>query len=335
VAGPETPAFSMLPVSVPGAHRTMCVCTVFVYFALHVQLCLYFHKYFCRFAMLDKRDLTSMFRSRLMLLLSRFEGSHARFAGSIGIDRSALSQILSERSTRLPRAETLVRIAQAHQVSLDWLLGLSQDEASATEIAPLMEIEELPADAGMLANQTRLNEWHQLAAGHKIRYVPSLIPDLLRTDAVIAYEQDRGGGARTSTQIKEAEARTQYNRRPATDMEACMPLQVLQAFAAGDGVWAELPAVNRRAQPRPMAARTPAPGCATTPPGPPHRAMNCAWSAMTALMRRRTSLDVCLSGAVLFSRNTSKILTPVQAHSRRMAGSIPGTQPTSPKTERW
>ena len=49
-------------------------------------------------------------------------------------------------STRLPRAETLLNIAAEHKVSLDWLLGLSQDEGVTGEIRASLEIEEGQSD---------------------------------------------------------------------------------------------------------------------------------------------------------------------------------------------
>ena len=62
--------------------------------------------------MMDKRDLSELFRVRLQTLLERSDRNQAAFAASVGIDRSALSQLLSGRSTRLPRAETLLAIAE-------------------------------------------------------------------------------------------------------------------------------------------------------------------------------------------------------------------------------
>src|SRR5690606_6408719 len=102
----------------------------------------------------------------------------------IGADRSALSQLLAGASPRLPRAETLLNIAAEHKVSLDWLMGLSEDEGLGSEIRESLEIEE-GADA---FDRTLLARWHAEAAGTKIRYVPAGIPDLLRTDVLIEYE---------------------------------------------------------------------------------------------------------------------------------------------------
>lgn len=192
---------------------------------------------------MDKRDLSGLFRERLRLLLQRSGANQSAFAASVGIDRSALSQLLSGASTRLPRAETLLNVAAAHKVSLDWLLGLSQDEGLTGEIRPSLEIEE---GAGAF-DDTLLAKWHAEAANSKIRYVPSGIPDLLRTDEVIAYETERSERNRTA-QLDEAQYRIGYNRRPETDMEVCMPRQTLEIFARGQGIWSELGEAARRTQ---------------------------------------------------------------------------------------
>jgi len=193
---------------------------------------------------MDKRDLLDVFRQRLQELIVQSGERRAAFARSVGLDRSALSQLLSGRSTRLPRAETLQRIAESRNVSLDWLLGLSQSDRIASEFALTLEIEELTPEAG----DTRLAAWHREALGTKIRYVPSGIPDLLRLNAVIEFEHSGGRGPRAETQIIEAEKRIDYNRRPETDMEVCMPVQTLTGFARAEGRWTGLEASVRRRQ---------------------------------------------------------------------------------------
>jgi transcriptional regulator with XRE-family HTH domain len=192
---------------------------------------------------MDKRDLSELFRTRLQTLLDRSEGNQAAFAASVGIDRSALSQLLSGRSTRLPRAETLLAIAETHSVSLDWLLGISQDEGLIGELRPSLEIEEGPEGF----DRTLLARWHSEAASTKIRYVPARIPDLLRTEAVIAYETD-ATQRNSATERDEVAYRIDYNRRPETDMEICMPMQTLELFAEGRGVWDGLDRETRAAQ---------------------------------------------------------------------------------------
>lgn len=192
---------------------------------------------------MDKRDLSGLFRERLKLLLQRSGINRSAFAETIGVDRSALSQLLSGASTRLPRAETLMTIAETQKISLDWLLGLSQDEGATAEVRDSIEIEEGPGDF----DRTLLANWHAEAAGTKIRYVPTGIPDLLRTEAVIAYESDAAEKNR-AVQIDEAQYRIDYNRRPETDMEVCMPRQVLELFAAGQGIWSDIPKSMRLEQ---------------------------------------------------------------------------------------
>jgi len=197
---------------------------------------------------MDKRLLAETVRRRLSILLARSGASQSAFARSIGIDRSALSQLLAGSAPRLPRAETLLALATQHKVSLDWLLGISHDEGLTGEIRESLEIEE----GGGGFDRTLLAKWHAEAAGAKIRYVPAGIPDLLRTDALIDYE---AGIARRDpeSQHGETQYRIDYNRRPETDMEVCMPRHTLEIFARGLGVWSGFPAEARHEQLRHMA----------------------------------------------------------------------------------
>lgn len=192
---------------------------------------------------MDKRDIAETFRARLTTLVARSGENQSAFAARIGIDRSALSQLLAGSATRLPRAETLINIAAQHSVSLDWLLGISQDEGLGSEIRESLEIEE---GAGGF-DRTLLAKWHAEAAGTKIRYVPAGIPDLLRTDALIDYE---AGITRRDPEAQQDEKqyRIDYNRRPETDMEVCMPRHTLEIFAHGLGVWSGFPEEERKAQ---------------------------------------------------------------------------------------
>ena len=192
---------------------------------------------------MDKRNLSDVFRERLKTLLQRSDLNQSAFAAAVGIDRSALSQLLSGASARLPRAETLLNIAAEHKVSLDWLLGISQDEGLTGEIRASLEIEE---GSGAF-DRTLLARWHAEAAGTKIRYVPAGIPDLLRTEALIDYEAGITNKNR-ETQVDETQYRIDYNRRPETDMEVCMPRHTLEIFARGLGVWDKFPQADRRAQ---------------------------------------------------------------------------------------
>ena len=113
-------------------------------------------------------------------------------------------------------AETIVAIASMAQVSVDWLLpGLSEDESTGELVASDLEIE---SNAGLPMDE-RLQRWHA-AVGYKIRYVPTTLPDLLKTkegrlrvpgvQRPGARGADRGGGAAPGLQPP-----------PETDIEAC------------------------------------------------------------------------------------------------------------------
>ncbi len=191
---------------------------------------------------MDKRALADVFRARLQIVFGRSRLSQAAFAHGLGIDRSALSLLLSGRTVRLPRVETLLAIAEHHVVTIDWLLGLSEDEGVTGAMLSTGTIETTEEDGASL-----LMRWHAEAAGAKIRYVPARIPDLLRTTEVIAYE---AAAAHQSplAQVEDAAFRLEYNRAAGTDMECCMPLQTLEQFAAGGGIWSGLSKAARQAQ---------------------------------------------------------------------------------------
>lgn len=197
---------------------------------------------------MDKRDISDAFRARLAGLLARSGERQSGFAARIGIDRSALSQLLSGAGARLPRADTLVAMAAAHQVSVDWLLGLSEDAGVASARRDALEVASGTGDAG----DTLLAQWHEEARGAKIRYVPATLPDLLRSDAVTRYEFARAPAQNVSQQDY-GTFRRGYVRLPETDMECAMPRQALEGFARGEGVWSGLAAAERAAQLRHMA----------------------------------------------------------------------------------
>jgi transcriptional regulator with XRE-family HTH domain len=194
---------------------------------------------------MDRRKTVEAFRERLSEVIERSGLSRMAFSARVGLDRSTLSQLLSPGNERLPRAETIAAIAAREQVSVDWLLGLSQEgQIGADIVAPALEIESgaaSPADA-------RLARWHAEAVGYKIRYVPTILPDLLKTEEVIRYEFQEYGARVPKARIEQAEQRLAYSRLPETDMEVCSSLQSVEDFARGHGVWKGLPAESRAAQ---------------------------------------------------------------------------------------
>ncbi len=194
---------------------------------------------------MDRRETVRIFRERLDEVIVRSGLSRTAFAVRLGIDRSTLAQILSPANDRLPRAETLARIATDQQVSVDWLLGLSQGgPLAAAIITQPLEIEpgaHSPADE-------RLTRWHAEAAGYKVRYVPATLPDLLKTEEIIRYEYRDHVGPVPESRIEAAMARLATQRRPESDMEVCGSLQGLEGFARGEWIWRDLDVAARRRQ---------------------------------------------------------------------------------------
>lgn len=201
----------------------------------------------------DREAMLRRFRERLAEVIARSELSQSAFAASVGIDRSTLSQLLSPANARLPRADSVVAIARAHGVSLDWLFGLSHAARPGTDL--MAETLHIERDAPSPLDE-RLARWHEEAAGYKIRHVPSTLPDVLKTRDVIAVEYDRRLVQSPRRRIEITEERLESLRRPEADMEICTPVQTLAAFARGEGVWREVAPRLRRAQLERFAALT-------------------------------------------------------------------------------
>lgn len=194
---------------------------------------------------MDRRDFLEQFRERLESVIEKSGLSRSAFAIQAGMDRSTLSQLLSAANDRLPRVETLAAIAARWQVSIDWLLGLSQQGQLGADI--MEEQISIRRDALSAADEMLL-EWHREAIGYKIRYVPSSLPDLLRTEDVARYELGYFATSRPEQAIEKAAVRLAYQRRPETDMEACSSLQSIAGFARGEGIWRGLDRDIRRRQ---------------------------------------------------------------------------------------
>jgi transcriptional regulator with XRE-family HTH domain len=191
-----------------------------------------------------RRDETvEIFRERLEEVIRQSGLRRSGFARRIGIDRSTLAQLLSSTDDRLPRAETLAAIAADQQVSVDWLLGLTQEGPLSADLMPQpFEIQV----GGDMHQDEHLQRWHAEAAGYKIRYVPASLPDLLKSEPVIRYEYREQGEGVPQARLEEAGARLAYLRRPETDMEVCSTIQSVQDFARGHSQWSDLPKAERR-----------------------------------------------------------------------------------------
>ncbi len=167
-------------------------------------------------------------------IIERSEFNRAALARKVGIDRSTLSLLLSDDMDRLPRADTAAALASALQISLDWLLGLSHEARIGADIL-LESMQITPSDRS--PDDAGLARWHQEARGYKIRYVPTTLPDLVKTEAVIEHEY-RDFAAKSAGQIKVvAQDLLDYSHMPDTDMEICMPIQAITGFARREALW--------------------------------------------------------------------------------------------------
>ena len=185
-----------------------------------------------------------LFQQRLQQVITDSGLNRSAFSASISVDRSTLSQLLSPANVRLPRADTVASIAEIHQVSIDWLLGLTQSGSLSPDIVPEY------FQVGEYSNSVfeRLDEWHKETIGYKIRYVPTTFPDLLKTEKVIDYQFNRYGSAKTDHMIRQIQIEMLAQRHPGSELEICSSIQALRGFALGQGIWDNLSVTERKAQ---------------------------------------------------------------------------------------
>jgi transcriptional regulator with XRE-family HTH domain len=183
----------------------------------------------------DRRSLCAAFRQRLQTLIGEERGAVSAFLRDTGVDRSALAQFLDPDIDRLPRAESLRRIAEARGVSVDWLLSLSNAPDGAQAVTSTVQIEQARPELG----GSPLDRWRQEAAGMKLRYVPSSLPDMLALAPDPRSEDVRSG---------QAENVLDGFRLGDMDVEIAMPVQTLEDLAEGSGLWRGTEAALRRRQ---------------------------------------------------------------------------------------
>lgn len=179
------------------------------------------------------------------MVVGRSGENVSAFARSAGIDRSTLAQFLSGDDLRLPRADTLIAVAQRAHVSTDWLLGLSQQEEVGAEImSALLQIEEhdeSPADDHFM-------RWLNEAEGYRVRTVPMALPDFMKIESVLRFEYRNTVGDASPAKFDAVGARLDFMRSPDSDVEVCMALQSLELLVKGQERWSGLPKQDRLAQ---------------------------------------------------------------------------------------
>jgi transcriptional regulator with XRE-family HTH domain len=194
---------------------------------------------------IDKRVRAEQFRTRLKQAMATEGVSQSALARAIGVDRSTVSQLLSDRGARLPNAQVVGACAAALRVSADWLLSLSDRPESAADImAHSLTLTEAPR---ALVDE-QIFAWHREAEGYKIRHVPAGLPDMMKTQAMLEWEYAPHLGRTAAQAIGAAQDRLAWMRGARSDYEIAMPLFEIDSFAAATGYYSGLPADLRRAQ---------------------------------------------------------------------------------------
>ncbi|MEQ9188892.1 MAG: helix-turn-helix transcriptional regulator [Alphaproteobacteria bacterium] len=193
----------------------------------------------------SRQTTSDLFRTRTKEIIARSGLSHAEFARRAGLNNSTLAQLLSSDSTRLPRSETLIALANACRVSVDWLLGLSQqEEMSAELVESVMRIEPYERDPmdHVFLRLARAN------AGAHIRQVSLNIGGAFKTETILRHEYRhafRDDPRRAMQFVNERQSVLVDSERP---VELCSSIQSYHELALGQGLWRGLSAQHRLEQ---------------------------------------------------------------------------------------
>ncbi|WP_293577199.1 helix-turn-helix transcriptional regulator [Phaeobacter sp.] len=195
--------------------------------------------------LMDKRLRAEQFRHRLNRALEQSGLSQSALARSIGVDRSTISQLLTDDGARLPNAHVVGACAAALGVSADWLLSLSERPENAADlVAASLSMSAAPR---ALVDE-RIFDWHQEAAGYKIRHAPAALPDMLKTRALLEWEYAPHLGRTADQAIGASQDRLAWMRQSPSDYEIAMPIYELDSFAKGVGYYDGLPKETRQEQ---------------------------------------------------------------------------------------
>lgn len=194
---------------------------------------------------IDKRDLAAGLRDRLSQIMADGGETQSGLARAIGVDRSTVSQLLTDAGGRMPGAHLVAAAARHFDVSADWLLGLSEHQQMASDLVDA-SLQVTAATRALIDDQ--LFQWHQQAAGYKIRHVPTGLPDMLKTHQVLRWEYANHRNRSTEQAIDASERRLDWMRQTSSDLEIALPRQEIELLASGEGYYRDLPADLRRAQ---------------------------------------------------------------------------------------
>ncbi|MEP5009978.1 helix-turn-helix transcriptional regulator, partial [Roseobacter sp.] len=193
----------------------------------------------------DKRLRADRFRQRLAAAMQGQGMTQSALSRRIGVDRSTVSQLLKDKGARLPNAQVVGECAAALGVSADWLLSLTDRPESAADIlANSLTVTHAPR---ALVDEQIFN-WHQEAAGYKIRHVPASMPDMLKTNDMLVWEYSPHLGRTTEQAINASRDRLNWMSTSQSDYEIALPRHDLDSFARGTGYYRGVPSDVRREQ---------------------------------------------------------------------------------------
>ncbi len=194
---------------------------------------------------IDKRIRAQQFRDRLTRAMADTGLTQTALAKAINVDRSTLSQALTDDGPRLPGAQIVGACATVLGVSADWLLSLSDRPESAQDlVANSLGM----AQAARALIDEQIFNWHQEAQGYKIRHVPAAMPDMLKTEDMLRWEYRPHLGRSVDQAINASAERLDWMRTSQSDYEIAMPLHEIACFVQGRGYYADLPPPIRDGQ---------------------------------------------------------------------------------------
>jgi transcriptional regulator with XRE-family HTH domain len=193
----------------------------------------------------SKSTRSEVFRDRLRAAMLEHKLNRTQLAERTGVDRSTVSQLLSEHQVRLPSGHVVAEMAAALNVSADWLLGLTNSTLGPGEILrESLEVAQALPDRADL----HIERWLQESMGAKVRNVPTTLPEVMKTAATLQLEYANYEGKTPELALESKQTRLDLNRVVGTDYEFAMPVQTLTDFAQGSGIWAALQPAQRKEQ---------------------------------------------------------------------------------------
>ena len=186
---------------------------------------------------MDKRRRASLFRERLMEVMSMKGMTKSGVSRAAKVDRSTIGQLLKNDHPRLPNAQLTADAANALGVSTDWLLGLTnRPETPGDIVAAALSLS--PAERTSADEQ--LLEWHHEAAGYKVRHVPATLPDILKTKRILDWEYASVRERRLPEAFSAMQDQLQWLSSGVSDYEIAIPIHEIESCSAGTAYYKDV-----------------------------------------------------------------------------------------------